>query len=440
MNTIRPRSLIPLVAAAIGLGATAASAATTLPYLGPDQQNCGITQPKDLEAIDAGYIPSEDCRFIYVLPPSKGIFEAYQPVYTNAAAEECGYIQDTLAQMRKPAVPESDPRYRQAQMQAAQEVANFRNLITDMYTGPHAVVSASASLQWNQLIRAYQRANPLSVSQFIAMPVRVGALSMAGADARIGTLGEFENELYSVEVSRYVPPASSATLDTNEAPLYLSFLREDKSSVLMGQSVGMQLRLGMFQACQLRRAPQPEQYLSGTYTYVFPIQTKGYVTFKFEKELLTNEIRKFIEERRDAFTTDDLLAHVRQKGVFSVEMNSGYVPNRGIDEKLEEFKTELGARAVEVLLGVLAQQTAVSMRAATYEYLQEHRQQVCRRFLFMKRCQTHVWHTAHTRVDWVRFAADLSRNLNVPDLSAQTYRTFFMMSTSAIVPSKGAIQ
>lgn len=416
-----------------------ASAATQLPYFGPDQMNCGVAHPAaPHDKIDAGYVSSEDCSFVYVLPPKTGVFETLPIQYSAIASNVCTSYNSVVASILAIKEPVGTPEYYAAYLRALGQVSNLSEQLKTSFPGVNAYASSSAAFGWNGLIRAYQEANPHIRSSFVAMPVRIGFLSMASAVQPGSGIEEFANHDFDVRVSAYQPAGNGLGTSSELLPPYLSFIAEDKTSFLMGQSVGLELRFGIMGACGLSKKSNPEQVLSGTYTYVYPVQSKGLVRYEFKKELLVPVIKDFVLSRREAFTTDALLATIREKRAFNVVVNEGAFPNTGINGQLEDFKTELSAKATDIMLSLLATQSAVSLRGATWVETTTHSSRNCSGALFWKRCRTNTWVTRTTHVDWNRFANDLAANFTVPNVSAETYKTFYNIETSALVPQKSA--
>jgi hypothetical protein len=414
-----------------------ASAATQLPYFGPDQKNCGVAYPTGTFAeIDAGFVPSEDCSYIYVLPPKIGNFEAMPVQYSFVAANACTKINEAIKGMLTVNATPGTPEYELAQRRALRAVEAYTSDVKEMFPGIQAYASASASLDWNGLVRAYEIANPQLGAQFVAMPIRAGALSMASAAAIPGSIGEFESQLYSVRVSAYTPPATHSGASQSRLPAYLSFIEGDRSSFIMGQSVGLEIRFGIDGACNLSSVNHPEDSLSGTYTYVYPVQSKGFVRYEFNKDILIPVIRDYITSHTGRFSTDELAAVIKQKKAFNVILNEGAFSDSRINDNLEEFKTAMATQATEIMLGLLASQSAVSMAAASTEVITSHSSRECHGALFWRHCNTRHWNTSHTVVNWTRFASELIANFKAPDLSAESYKTFYVMSTSAIAPKK----
>lgn len=439
-----PRLLLKSVAPlGLSIASLSASAATQLPYFGPDQQDCGVQYPTGAYAdFDAGFVPSEDCSYIYILPPKTGVFETSAVQFFTVAQQACTDINTTFKNLMTVNATPGTPEYNSASLRALSSVRNYQDLIKEMFTGSAATASGSASFDWNGLIRAYQAANPALArrSQFIAMPIRAGVLSVANARTVRGSLGEFENEFYSVEPTGYVSPnTSDEGPTTDRVPLYLSFLQNDPASVIMGQSVGLKVNFSMLGACGLKSDSDASQFLSGTYTYVYPVQSKGLVKYEFDKDTLIPLIRNFIASRGDSFTTDDLVKVIRENHAFNIIINEGAFSDTRINQQIEEYRADLGAKATELMLNILANQSAISMKASTWIESTTHSQRECHGAWFWKRCSTRVWVTTTSHVNWDQFANDLTRNLTVPSVSAQSYKTFYIMSTSAIQPKRGTL-
>jgi hypothetical protein len=436
-----PRSIFKTVAPlGLSLASLTASAATQLPYFGPDQKNCGVAAPAGpYSDYDVGFVSSEDCHFIYILPPKFGTFETRPVQYSVISQNICEQVNQAIKGLMTITATPGTPEYSSASARALAQVKNYKEQLKDAFPGVEAYASASASFDWNGLVQAYHDANPhlAGFAQFLAMPIRSGVLSMASAGATTGSLGEFENELYSVRVSSYQSPATAEAGNNVRLPSYLSFLDDNRTSFVMGQSVGLELRFGIAAACSLAQNAHPEQALSGTYTYVYPVQSKGLVRYEFNKDYLIPLIRDFITSRRDGFTTIDLANMIKEKQAFKIVINEGAFSDAQISDQLEEFKNDLAAKGTEIMLNLLASQSAISMAASTTVETTVNRQRECHGAWFWKHCNTRVWTTSRSIVDWNRFADDLTRNLAVPDVSAETYKTFYIMSTSAVVPKAG---
>lgn len=409
-----------------------AAGATQLPYFGPDQRNCNINLPAGPYAdLDAGFVPSEDCSHIYVLPPRFGVFEAQPIQFSVISKNACPGIASAIQGFTPPAGSDY-----QAQLQAAAQLESYKAAIKMALPGVEAYAAASASLDWNGLVRAYKSSNPGRGIQFLAMPIRAGVLSMGSATKHVGTLKEFENELHSVRVSSYQPPAAGGSDSFEPLPTYLAITEDDASSFIMGQSVGLEVRFGILGACRLNDASRAEDGLSGTYTYVYPVQSKGLVRYEFNKDVLVPVIRKYIQDHKESFSTQELSDEIKGKQAFNIVINEGAFPDTGITDRIEEFKKTLGAQATDTMLQLLSRQNAISLSIATTRVTTEHRSRRCSGSLFWKRCHTDVWYSTSEHVDWERFADDLVRNFKAPDVSAQTYKTFYIRSTSAVVAKK----
>ena len=428
-----PQSILPgLSLLSLAAFATPAFAATQLPYFGPDMPNCHVAYPgAAYQDVDAGFVASEDCSYIYVLPPNSGSF-ATRPIQLSGLAQDvCPAFNDA----KKSILTSVDHHDSGAMTRALGKVKNMQETLATDFTGTQAWAVGSASLDWNGLIRAYQQANPQLGSQFVAMPVRLGMLSMAAAAPADPMVDDGDDQLLRVRVSSFHPPDNQRNDTEGLLPSYLSYISQDKSSFLMGQAVGLELDFGIVGACGLTATARASDALSGTYTYVYPIQSKGLVRFEFDRGNVTSIVRQYIGNQRNGFSAQGLIDQLRTAHAFNIIINEGAFSDAKLTQTINEFKDDLLAKATDIMLNQLATESAISLKTATWTTTQSHSSTECHGFLFFKSCDTRVWITTESHVDWDRFASDLTENLKVPDIQAQSYRTFYMTSTSAIVSS-----
>jgi hypothetical protein len=424
----KPLILFSVLTVTLLLNHSKSIAATQLPYFGPDQKKCNVMQPEgELSRIDSGYVTSEDCSFVYVLPPSKGVIETLPATFTDDMSLDCHELSKISELIRKTdALDPNLDRYRM-----------MYDLKFDTYTAKHkgdfSNVVASAGMEWNELIAAYKNANKNSFSEFRPMPIKFGVLSISK-----NVLDNLENRKnhFFVEVSSYKAPDRSVMNSTQAVDADFSYLSTSGSDFLMGQSVAMNIKFDFLLTCSILLNNQNPKVFNGTYTYVYPVQSKGLRRYKYDAEKIKETVKTFIElTNQNSFKVEDLVARLKSDSqIMSVELNEGAFPDTSDLEKVE-FKNDLTTIGYTQIFNALAKQSAISLNTSTVEVADRHEERKCKLFGFIG-CHTNVTYTYRKVVNWDQFKNDLIENLKIPEVLGSQYQTNYFTSTSSIIERK----
>ncbi len=441
MKVIDQRTLIFSFLVLLGLQVPLPTlAGTTLPYFGPDQKNCQIKSPAgDLARYDAGFIPSENCEYIYVLPPKSGVIEFRKPQFETIVNSTCEWIKSEKERILK------DDSGSQTGLSPAEvirrktaELRNFEKEVNRITSDPAAVAAGAAYFDWNALIRAYREANPATKASFVAMPVQIGALSVSRHKKEGGFTVTQNNLVSELIVSGVRFPEETAT-DADDAtglPLYSSLF--GNQNTIMGQSAGLLMNFNLTGACTLyENRIGLEKMLSGSYTYVYPVQTKSLSRVEFNQDILSSALNDFSKRHVGTeFYLDEFINAIEASKAFEITLKEGSFSDPDLSSSLTDFKADLIAKAAEVLSASLVRQSKLAKVAATQITTEDQPETHCHQQNFLnpiRSCSELRFKINTTTVDWSKVAKEISENMNPPESATQSYKTFYVVGTSPLL-------
>lgn len=434
----------------LSLFAMPAAANTTLPYFGSDQKDCGVIQPRDMADSDGGYHTSEDCKYIYVLPPAHSVFKLARPGYAYNVDIRCPMIERAEAEIAKPL---DDPNATDAQkyqyiMDRIGWLNRLDRTLERSYPEVAAVVSGSASLGWNKMVNAYRRANKdnfrVSESSFVQMPIRIGALSVVNPVIKQDELGVVRGGMlkYSTVAGQEFSEEARNSLKSLSLPGLWEMM--GPGSVIMGQAVGVQLGFNMRAACLMHKSIgerlDPSAFLAGTYTYIYPIQTKARFSISFNEDEIRTRISQFFTTHKGAFTVDDIKASFggERSGAVEIKIWDGAFAESEMGKKIaENYKDALLTKVTEYMMVLLAENANISIAQNTSVVLDHHSSHSCSRsglFGWKKSCSTTTWVTSRNVIDWPGVIRDLSSRFKAPSGNVVEYKSYYNFGTTAITP------
>jgi hypothetical protein len=443
--------LVTMVSAAL-MPAPSVWAETDLPYVGPRMTDCQVVQPESESTsgkIDAGYIASESCKFIYIKPPQLGRMNFNSIL--NTKTQQCIQYKRSLefidndekvllAQYRgQPQKMLEIITAYQKMRDELEEIGGATDIAASWITG-------TIDLGWSRLVEAYQKINPNT--QVRPLPISLGLLntftvSLNDQMSRIMTSGA-QDIVVMREADGFELPENITEDPAFPFPKLISKLSfENKNKpILMGQAMNMNLMLNFKGTCALydksgNLEQNPANFLGGTYTYFYPIQSSAVLNVRFSKSKLINDITSFIDKNRRPISVDDIAPIVKNSKSLVVEINEGAFPGNvsGLT-KIEEFKDEVLNYAINNILAEAGQKISIAVDSS--KYLEERRATTrrCQKFLFWKSCHTHSYTVVVENVDWDLVIQKVSATFqNIENNSGVAdYRSYFMMDTSAFEP------
>ena len=413
---------------------TQSEAATQMPYFGPDQQNCMINQPSDhYKEIDSGFVSSEDCKFIYILPPSEGEIIFSDIDISKGTMDDCDFFEEKIAEIISTFPKTDDPDYERKLFRKTEILNNFKKSFLKSQEPYPGKTAGKAEFHWNELIKAYKDANPNSTSQFVSMPIIQGMLSMKDADRE----EENNNRPVKIHVDGIDLPKKQKKVETISTKEY-EFMSLDSASFIMGQKVGITAELDFLKSCDVRKTLKNKTPVAATYTYIFPVQTKGLVRIKPDLTALKLQISAYLKNKKNVISKEELLEIFTKNNTFEIEINNGLYSTQDDLSVIEDFRKELMAKTTEIVLGTLANQQAISLKKAEKVISVPHSNRVAIRGIFgIKIGEMEItWTTNETVIDWEKFEKDLLENLNLPSAQASNYTHLNFFSTSAMIGVK----
>jgi hypothetical protein len=393
-------------------------ASTTMPYFGPEQKNCVINRPSE---VDSNYIADEDCTRIYVLPPSRGRFDFSTPSY-SMDTDMCPAIRDEIAE-----ITAKDPVTHRHSKDWIAERDSFIQSIYEMNPDHAGFLSGAAMLDWNKLIDQYQQLNPKVT--VLKMPIQIGALTIGLSGGSSSSDLMTKNQIGRLDITGVKFPRLGVS---NGLSLYENLFK-DQNTFIMGQSLGFTLGLSLPAACDLKSEQHADAMISATYTYIYPVQTKGILKISLKTDSIQNEVKSFILSKQGSFSPEELNKMVTEKGVFEIEINTGAFSGVSPSD-LNAYKDDLMKLATQGLISALRNNFDQAKADATVIQYWKNWRTECSGFLFWNSCKTINWITQTEEINWNKVAEDVLHHLEgVVSAEASQYKTFFQISTSAIV-------
>ncbi len=418
-------SLISVLTVSLLVNHSKVYAATQLPYFGPDQKKCNIKQPEDEFAeIDSGFVTSEDCSFIYVLPPSSGYVDTTKPIISQDMRTDCRELDEYVQEMGK--FKKTDPEYKE--LRDTYDVK--KEQYASQYNNEYSIVVADVGMKWNQLVRAYQKANRDSQFEFKPMPIKFGVLSIADANKK-----EVSNqkEKIKITVSSYKPPENQTNAIPQNGIIDFSYISNSGTDFIMGQKVGLKLMFDFQTTCSiLMNSNNSKGVVSGTYTYAYPVQSKGLKRYTYDVEKIKETVKEFIEStNNDTFKTEDLIKKLQDKSqLMSVELNYGLFPDVSEMDKVQ-FANDLTTIGYNQIFNSLAKQKAISLNSSYIQVSEQQSRKEC--WFWFLGCRNVTFTIYKTVLDWTLFKESMIANLKIPEVQGSLYQTHYLTSTSSMV-------
>jgi hypothetical protein len=203
----------------------------------------------------------------------------------------------------------------------------------------------------------------------------------------------------------------------------------------MGEGVGLDLMLNLKGACTFRK--ESKYSIAGTYTYFYPVQTKSFYKIEINKEALKEKILETIRAvDSTSISVQDLYAKVKGSASVVVTLNEGAFPGLGDTAKLETFKADLIQLVLDNVLSSVSTQMNSVINKATYNVTENRTTRNCHSSWggIVKSCHTHQYQVVISKINWDLVNEKLQHIIGDTDAQADSYKTFYMIGTSALMP------
>lgn len=429
-----------ILISAIALNTFAAFANTTLPYIGPQLMSCDVSTPTDESAdIDSGYQTSEDCKTVYVLPPVEGVIK-FGMVSPTWDVMFCPVIEGIEKSITKKMERKKNQEWSEEESRNISKEISALKRELDKFAGNQTVmqVAASAQLQWSRIQNAYEKANQGKSLTIRKMPIVAGIFSTG-----IYQIDNYDMESLTGGVNKLrvhglgLPSDEDVTGTFSDMPFpeYLKKLAqpEDAINVFMNEGVGMDLLLNLKGACAFNK--NSSYALAGTYTYFYPVQTKSMFQVIIDDAKLQNDIYQLIKAGNKSISTESLLGMVDKSKSVSISQNEGINPGQGDVEQLSKYKDDLVKIVLENILSVISSKRESVLDNASYIEDEKRSERRCKRRLFRhSSCHTTYYTVQVTKINWDSVRAQLDSLIGNQNAQADSYKTFYLMGTSAMLP------
>ncbi len=410
-----------------------AFASSSLPYIGPQQENCNVRTPGVVaNDIDAGYLASEDCKTIYVLPPVEGRFR-FGHASSTWDVKLCPLVNrslDLVGEHVKKIETANFEEARKLNIEARELSAAVNSIGGDRVV---SLVAGSAQLGWERIVQAYKTLNPNTDVR--RLPIATGIFSTSTYAESDLSLSQPVGGVRKVEVHGLKLPPEMSSSENMAVPEYIKKIPERPGSVniLMGEGLGFNIYLTLAGACSLQ--PDARHPIAGTYTYFYPVQTKSFFRVALDENLLEREIMEMAASKNGAVNVDELYNKVSQSKSVEIVLNNGMIDNNEEVKRLEvEYKEDLTKFAIENVLAIVGSEMKSMVERATYIEKEARYQRVCkRRFLRSKKCHTNTYYVEVKKIDWNNLKQQLGSLLTEKNTKTQvnSYITFYMSGTTA---------
>lgn len=343
------RALMSLVpAAVISLAGIFSHPVHALPQLTPQCAD-KVVQPKvDSEEgkLDAGYTVSSDCSVIYVHPPVKGL-SRLTAIATTASVSQCPGIKDIMdagniaARNTKVAQTKAGEALQKGDLSMVttlQVLANgFKtqfDQINDTLSPFAKIESATSSvllsIPYAKLLASYSELNPKKNIQ--KLPIKGGYLTVSvkvpDALDPFGAEAATRSATLEVKALGVVGGAAGTGNALNKGIGDFNVVSPDGTATInFGDSSSGQVRLSLFGVCPFydeakkmlvsfdfgKRDTSILAYLAATYTYYYPVQTRGAYRITYSADVLADIVQKLVETK-----TGDISAMALAANIFDV--------------------------------------------------------------------------------------------------------------------------
>lgn len=334
--------------------------------------------------LDAGVLLGADCKTIYIMPPRVGSVDL-SAVAPSANVSQCPAVfnanrsvnlaeeakltavknfNDALTAKDAAAVLQWEAIARNADALATQLAQSL-----DKYALIEGATSAVLmKIQYNELVKAYEAVNDKSLS-FQRMPIKAGFMTYKSV---------VMDPLNQIAIQR----SRSAALEVLVAGIQDKSLGDfnittpdGQSTISFSDSAGGSIRLSLAGACPFyddtKKKFEPRDFtssqvdvrghLAATYSYFYPVQTKGSYRVTFNAEVLGDMIKKLVETRNGDVSASVLaedLMDIEATEAFKIEINqdlNNSLPNEAAIG--DRFKAAIATSFVHDLLSKLSSVT-----------------------------------------------------------------------------------
>jgi hypothetical protein len=288
--------------------------------------------------MNAGFLLSEDCKTLYVRPPLKGQ-STLSAVATTSSVQQCPSMANLSDAANQAAINISKLQHQETDAldkgniallgQLGQIAPGLKTQLDSLNTtlGPYALIEAGTasmllSVPYSQLIAAYAALNPTLAIQ--RLPIKGGFLTVNlqvpdPADPT-GSVASTRSATLSV---RPIGTTSGSTLNAGMSDFNIAS-PDGTQTINFGDSASGQIRFSMFGICPFydktsstlmkydfsKRGSSLGAYLGATYTYFYPVQTKGSYTITFDADYIANICQKIAETHNGDISATALAADI----------------------------------------------------------------------------------------------------------------------------------
>jgi hypothetical protein len=377
----------------------AATVLTSEPYFGLDQKKCLVNRPSgQMAEYDSGYIASEDCSWIYLLPPKKVSLETRLGFYTIDLAFDCEHYNQFQEHLKS--TNPSDPSYQIL----FKNFQSFKKIALEKYKDQNVVsMQVEIILNLNRLKKAYELANPDLRAVFLGSALDNGYL-----DFFISS-----NEASDAENDRIL-------------------LQNSRTKLIVRNAAATTIFFDIDQTCQLISKKDQKGMISGTYSFSYPVQVKGLSRYDYDAEGIKKTVQSFFENHKaNTFKTTDLVNAIRSTGNgLSAVLSEGAYPGYSGFQKLA-FIQVLNAFGYTQVFSALEKQSAIGITANYVDVSSTNEAKECKYFTHF--CKDKSWQVFKKEVDWDQFQKDLSDSLSRYSSSGSQYQTLYFNSNSSMI-------
>lgn len=377
----------------------AATVLTSEPYFGLDQKKCLVNRPSgQMAEYDSGYIASEDCSWIYLLPPKKVSLETRLGFYTKDLAFDCEHYNQFQEHLKS--TNPSDPSYQIL----FKNFQSFKKIALEKYKDQNVVsMQVEIILNLNRLKKAYELANPDLRAVFLGSALDNGYL-----DFFISS-----NEASDAENDRIL-------------------LQNSRTKLIVRNAAATTIFFDIDQTCQLISKKDQKGMISGTYSFSYPVQVKGLSRYDYDADQIKKTVQNFFEKHPSgSFKTVDLVNAIRSNGSgLSAVLSEGAYPGYFGFQKFE-FIQVLNAFAYTQVFNALEKQNVLALNANYVDVTNRKVTKECQYFTHY--CYDKTWQILKKEVDWNQFQRDLSDTLVRYQSNGSQYQTLYFTSNSLMV-------
>lgn len=456
---------------------------TNLPYIGPEAETCLINKPEPVESLngdsfddrDGGYLTSEDCKTLYVKPPSIGVIEEAS-VRETLFASLCGPIRSLVGMvndvfkyrvenenknnnlLEKISSTRDEEERNQLFEELQKTTANIsyalkilnrmKQDIKNISSGDVAATySANISLDWTRWVQAYAKSNPgLTV---VPLPISVGLLSAKLVDSTPLTSPRDGQGLFETIEAKPIIDSRVSGLKLRELTKDLSLPFPDfvagykGDATLMGQSASLQLEMSSFGYCALDSLENNNQtvftYMAPTYTYFYPVQTKATYKIEINTGKFKETIKSLLKNSSGRALTSTAVFEAVTPEEVHVSMNPGAFSGDKAQELKEEYEIGLKKMVLDGIMARISEKIDTIYQSAHYTISTPKLTRVCHKknyILWSKTvCNNHTYYVSETKFDSDKFDKYLSELVGESESGrVQKYINHTLLDSTAFNP------